>query len=229
MGAQIRVIDGYRVDWIPDRGYPFADYGKLTFKGRAEADAAGDKLWALVYKLLSNALYGKVAQAVASKRPLADDVEYNRVFDAAFGDMVDLPASSITCHAFAAWVTSFVRAVLFETMHRLPSTAIALMATTDGILFCGDMSAIDTSGPLAQAFKRARARITGELDPEIWDLQYTLPRVLCFKTRGAITVVSADWKGKVHLAKAGAHFPEDSQDDCRADALCRTALSRSDL
>jgi hypothetical protein len=51
-----------------------------------------------------------------------------------------------------------VRAVLCETLHRLPPTAIALMATTDGILFVGDVADLDTSGPLARASSGPRSR-----------------------------------------------------------------------
>lgn len=213
MGAVITVREGYRIDWIPGRGHPFADYSQRIAKGRAEAEAAGDDLMGLAFKLLGNVLYGKASQGVSSQRPLADDVEDHRVFNAAIGEMVDLPPSSITCSAFAAYSTSLVRALLFETLHRLPSSSIALMATTDGILFCGDESDIDVTGPIAQAFKRARARVTGEQDPKIWDVKFTLPRVLCFKTRGAISIVPADWTGKVHLAKAGAHFPDHLTSD----------------
>ena len=103
--------------------------------------------------------------------------------------MADLPPSSITCPAIAAWATSFVRAMMLEALHRLPSTAIALQATTDGILFVGAESDIDTSGPVARAFRRARALVTGEPDPPIWEVKHRLPRVITFKTRGMISVV----------------------------------------
>ena len=167
----------------------------------------------LVYKLLGNTLYGKISQGVASKRPIADDVEDHRIFDAETGEMADLPPCSITCPPIAAWATSFVRATMFEALHRLPSTAIALQATTDGILFVGDESDIDTSGPIAQAFKCARSLVTGATDPRIWELKHRIPRVITFKTRGMISVVPVDWAQKIHIAKAGARLPDHLKTD----------------
>ena len=99
-----------------------------------------------------------------------------------------------------------------EALHRLPPTAIALMATTDGILFVGGVSDINTSGPVAQVFKRARVFIDDEPDPPIWELKHVMPRVLCFKTRGEIPIVPDGWSDRTHLAKAGARLPDDLED-----------------
>ena len=100
---------------------------------------------------------------------------------------------------------------MLEALHRLPPTAIALQATTDGILFVGSETDIVISGPVARAFRRARALVTGEADPPIWEVKHRIPRVITFKTRGMISVVQEDWVGEVHLAKAGAHFPDHLQ------------------
>ena len=40
-----------------------------------------------------------------------------------------------------------------------------------------------------------------------------MPRVITFKTRGMISVVPEDWSGRIHLAKAGAHFPDHLKTD----------------
>ncbi len=212
VGASIEVMDGYRVDWLR-LDYPFAGFSQRAAELRKAAKEAGDVLREKLFKQLSNSLYGKVAQGVAAKRPIADDVAEHRVFDAEAGEMTDLPPSSITCPPFAAWVTSLVRAVLCETLHRLPPTAIALMATTDGILFVGDVADLDTSGPLARAMARARARVEGLSDPPIWEVKGCMPRVITLKTRGEIPVVPADWAAPVHLAMAGAHLPDHLQTD----------------
>jgi hypothetical protein len=158
-------------------------------------------------------MYGKVSQGVSSKRPIADDVEEHRVFDADAGEMAELPASSITCPAFAAWTTSFVRAAMSEALHRLPSTAIALQATTDGILFVGSESDIDTSGPVALVFRRARALVTGDPKSPIWEVKHRLQRVITFKVRGMTSVVPEGWSEPIHLAKAGARLPDDLETD----------------
>jgi hypothetical protein len=208
MGAVIEVTHGYRVDWIPDRANPFASFSHKIAEGRKAAKASGDAMLELLFKLLGNSLYGKVSQGVSSKRPIADDVEDHRVFNAEAGEMTDLPPSSITCPAIAAWATSLVRAVMSEALYRLPSTAIALQATTDGILYVGAESDIDISGSVALAFRRACALVVGEPNPPIWDIKHRLPRVLTFKTRGMISVVPEGWTGDIHLAKAGARLPD---------------------
>jgi hypothetical protein len=209
MGAAIEVVHGWRVDWWPGERNPFASFSQVIAEGRKAANASGNDLLELLFKLLGNTLYGKVSQGVSSKRPIADDVEEHRIFDSDAGEMADLPPSSITCPAFAAWITSLVRATMSEALHRLPSTAIALQATTDGILFVGSESDIDTSGPVAQAFKRARALVTGDPNSSIWDVKHRLSRVIILKVRGMISVVPEDWPEPIHLAKAGARLPED--------------------
>jgi hypothetical protein len=213
MGAEITVKNGYRVDWVPGRNNPFATFSHRIAEGRKAAKASGNAMLQLFFKLLGNSLYGKVSQGVSSKRPIADDVEDHRVFDAEAGEMTDLPPSSITCPAIAAWATSFVRATMSEALHRLPSSAIALQATTDGILFVGMESDIDISGRVALAFSRSYARVSGESDSTIWDIKHRIPRVLTFKTRGMISVVPEGWTGDIHLAKAGARLPEHLKTD----------------
>jgi hypothetical protein len=213
MGATIAVINGYRVDWIAGRANPFVTFSRKIAEGRKAAKASGNAMLELCFKLLGNTLYGKVSQGVSSKRPIADDVEEHRVFDSESGEMTDLPPCSITCPAVGAWITSFVRATMVEALHRLPPTAIALQATTDGILFVGEESDIDTSGPVAQAFRRALSLVTGDVNPQIWVVKHRLPRALAFKTRGLISVVPEDWAGDVHLAKAGARLPDYLQTD----------------
>jgi DNA polymerase type B, organellar and viral len=238
MGCSIVVLNGYRVDWVPGRANPFAIFASNIAKGRKAAKKAGNAMLELVYKLLGNTLYGKISQGVSSKRPIADDVEAHHIFDAETGEMADLPPSSVTSPCIAAFATSLVRAMMLEALHRLPSTAIALQATTDGILFVGSESDIDTSGPVAMAFRRAATLVTGDPDPPIWEVKHRLPRALPFKTRGLISVVPDGWTGKIHLAKAGAHFPEHLKNEIEstryAEQLYRerkydTTYERKDL
>jgi hypothetical protein len=213
MRATIDVIHGWRVDWLPGERKPFADYSRLIARGRQLAKASKNPLLDQLFKLLGNTLYGKVSQAVASKRPLADDVEVHRIFESDTGEMAPLPESSITCPAFAAWITSLVRAAMSEALHRLPPTAIALQATTDGILFVGEESDIDTSGPIAQVFKRARVLVTGDPDAPIWEIKHRMFRVIVVKVRGMIPVVKPGWNALIHIAKAGARLPEGLEND----------------
>ena len=193
MGAVLEVMNGYRVDWLPSLANPFATFARSIAEGRRAARASGNARLELLFKLLGNTLYGKISQGVGSKRPIADEVEDHRVFDAEAGEMADLPPSSITCPAVAAWITSFVRATMSEALHRLPPTAIALQATTDGILYVGAEADIDTSGPVAKAFRRARTLVVAEPDPPIWDIKHRLPRVITFKQNARTDSCRARW------------------------------------
>ena len=109
MGAELEVMNGYRVDSIPGKPNPFAVFARNIAEGRKAARASGNVIQELLYKEMGNSLYGKVAQGVGSKRPIADDVDDHRIFSAEAGEMSTLPPSSITCPAIAAWITSFVR------------------------------------------------------------------------------------------------------------------------
>jgi hypothetical protein len=212
-GARITVIDGHRVEWIQGSRREFGYFGRIITEGRKGAKANGNALLVLIFKLLGNALYCKLGQGVSARRTLPDENEDHRIFNSETGEMIDLPPSLITSPIIVAWCTSFVRAMMSETMHRMPSGAIVLQATTDGILFVGDKSDIDVTGPVALAFRRARAEVTGEQDPPVWDVKHRLPRVLTTKTRGMISVVPEDWAEPIHLAKAGARLPQHLKTD----------------
>ena len=133
----------------------------------------------------------------------------------------------------AAYVTGLVRALLLETIGKLPAGCWVGTATTDGFLSTCTMDDVDQSGPTAMAFRAARARITPGNDT-IWEEKHVIPGALVTKTRGTYSVVPEGWIGNgkgVVLAKAGYRTPEaayekDEIEQCRnvARILSRTRL-----
>ena len=146
---------------------------------------------------------------------------FRRTFDTKWGETDTLGPSAITQPMYAAYCTGLVRAALSEAVARLPDSAWVASATTDGFLFAGSEIDLDVSGPVAQAFAQARARITPD-KPNVWELKHLLPRAIIVKTRGAYTVAPPGWTGKAICAQAGYRLP---QSETRGlDPLQRSAL-----
>ena len=223
MGAEIIVKDGYRVDWIPGSIRLFEDIARQIGEIRAEAKAQQppDLVLDKTVKELVNSVYGKIAQSVAGMRIIQDDRDSRRVFNTMYGTSDRLGPSAITNAMMAAYCTGLVRALLLETIGRLPPGTWVGTATTDGFLSTCGLGDIDQTGPVATAFRAARGRITPG-DATIWEVKHSIPRALVTKTRGTYTVAPEDWNGQsVVLAKAGYMTPEEAKtlteiEQCRA-------------
>jgi hypothetical protein len=207
-GARIEPLSGWRIDWRAGPAVrPFESFTRRINEIRARAKAAKDAVLEKTVKEIGNSLYGKLAQAVASRRIIPDDVVFRRTFDTKSGRSAKLGPSPISQPMFAAYCTGLVRAALCEALCSLPADAWVATATTDGFLFAGDISDIDTSGPVACAFAAARERITGE-NREIWEVKHRIPRALIMKTRGTFTVAPPGWRGEALCAQAGYRLPD---------------------
>ena len=208
MGAEIEPLSGWRIDWRKGQTIrPLEGFTRHINTIRSGAEAAGDTVKATTMKEIGNSAYGKIAQAVASLRVIQDDVVFRRTFDTKWGEMDTLGPSAITQPMYAAYCTGLVRAALSEAVARLPESAWAASATTDGFLFAGSEVDLDVSGPVAQAFAQARARITPD-KPNVWEVKHLLPRAIIIKTRGAYTVAPPGWTGKAICAQAGYRLPK---------------------
>jgi hypothetical protein len=221
-GAILKVKDGYRVDWVPGSIRLFEDITRQVGAIRAEAKAAEppDMVLDKLVKEIGNSVYGKVAQAVAAMRIIKDDIEQRQVFNAMYCVTDQLGPSAISNAPMACYCTGLVRALLLETLGRLPAASWVGSATTDGLLSSCALSDIDQSGPIAKVFRAARQRITPG-DDTIWEVKHVVPGALVTKTRGAFTVAPEGWDGlSVVLAKAGYMSPEGATlseiEQCRA-------------
>jgi hypothetical protein len=164
------------VDWVPGSIRLFEDITRRVGEIRAEAKAAEppDTVLDKLVKEIGNSVYGKVAQAVASTRIIKDDIEQRRVFNTKSGETDQMGPSAITNAPMAAYCSGLVRALLTETLTRLPGGVWVGTATTDGFLSTCKLSDVDLSGPVAKAFRAARERITPG-DDTIWEVEHSIP------------------------------------------------------
>lgn len=193
MGASVVIRDGII---LPQNSNvkPFADFIKLATKMRKEYPKGS--IFELAWKELGNGTYGKTAQGLREKRCYSSRKNtYDR-----------LPPSKITNPFFAAWVTSFVRAVLSEIMASLPDHVAVCNATTDGLLCTATEMEMDecTSGPLCTMFKSGRYIITGK--HECVEAKHSIRQPLGMRTRGQVTLQAIEGAMPV-LAKAGVKPP----------------------
>ena len=185
LGAEIKILHGVIVPWADERR-PFEEFARDTQRRRGNVKGSFENL---VWKEIGNALYGKTAQGLTPKT----------AFDPRSGESKLLGPSEITNPYFSAYTTSRVRAHAAELMNGVPSHRTVVSVTTDGFITDAWLSEIDQSGPLARRFAELRARLTN--DPTVLEVKSRVARVLCFKTRGQITVEKI---GKEFvLAKAG--------------------------
>src|SRR5262249_47885058 len=79
LGAEIKVVDGYRVDWIVNSVRPFEEITRRIGAIKAAAKARGDTIRDKTAKEIGNSICGKISQAVASTRIIPDDIDERTV------------------------------------------------------------------------------------------------------------------------------------------------------
>jgi hypothetical protein len=190
MGATLTIKRGIIVPWKSDVR-PFELFAKSIRDWRAACDKASveERTW----KEIGNSLYGKVAQGLHAKRES--------------GESKKLPPSQVTQPFLAAYITSLVRAVLGEILHRIPTNRLVVSATTDGFLTNAREDELDLSGPLCSFFSDLRKRI-GD-DPTILEDKRTASQLLCWRTRGQATNEQAGIRLPPIIAKAGISLPDE--------------------
>ena len=197
LGATLTIQQGIIIE--SDNNRPvFANYIKhcITERRKHPKRSLDDLFW----KELSNSTYGKTAQGLREKR----------VYDSREMDMVPLPPSKITNPYYAAYITSFVRAVIGEILNALPAKTCVISCTTDGFLTNASPSEIDLAlkGPAASAFGATRALLTGELS--VVEIKHHVRRPLGWRTRGQATLTEGNVAPPMNivLAKGGLHLSD---------------------
>ncbi|USQ95883.1 hypothetical protein [Caulobacter sp. RL271] len=153
----------------------------------------------LFWKELSNSTYGKTAQGLRKKR----------VYDLQAQGTKQLDPSRITNAFFAAFITSFVRAVLGEIMNGLPAETCVFSCTTDGFLTNATDADITlaSQGVLASLYREGREGLVGS--PQLLETKHECRQPLGWRTRGQATLVEGDTsKGddyNIVLAKGGIY------------------------
>jgi len=153
-GVSIEVLQGLRVDYVPNSPRPFEEFARKISRIRKDAKSRGDQVLDRLAKEVGNSAYGKIAQAVASQRSIPDDVDSRRVFDVETDTMRELGPSRISQPMLAAFITGAVRAVVCEALARIHTDHWIGSVTTDGFLSTAAVETIDQSGPIARSFSK---------------------------------------------------------------------------
>ena len=185
-GASIEVLQGLRIDFVPNSPRPFEEFARKISRIRKDAKSRGDQVLDSLAKEVGNSAYGKIAQAVAGQRSIPDDVDIRRVFDVETETMRELGPSRISQPMLAAFITGAVRAMVCEALARIHTDHWIGSVTTDGFLSTAAVETIDQSGPIARSFSEARRRISPD-DPKLWELKHSEGQVFVLKTRGAVS------------------------------------------
>lgn len=190
LGAKIDLQRGIRVPTDPERAvfYPFISeciqergkHGKGTFEN-------------LFWKEVGNSTYGKTAQGLKRRR----------VYDLRSDVMAEIGQSTITQPFFAAFITSFTRAVLGEALNALPPEVSVFSVTTDGFLTDADDTHIAhaLSLPMAKLFQAARKKLVG--DENVLEEKHRVEQPIGWRTRGSATLKSGGGKNGIVLQKGG--------------------------
>ena len=206
LGAKIKILHGIIVP-TNQTIFPFGQFIQDCLEKRKAAGK--NTLRGLFWKEISNSTYGKTAQGLREKR----------VYDLREQKMQSLPESVITNPFFAAFITSFTRAILGEIMNNIPKNKFIFSCTTDGFLTnMNEAEAIKCSnGTLGKLFSKKRKELTG--DSTVLEQKHAVHCLLGWRTRGQATLKAgsrrtsdADDFGIV-LAKGGIFTPPEFETD----------------
>ena len=220
LGAKVQIKKGIIVPTDP-KVRVFGEFIKECLEKRKEA---GSKtLQGLFWKEISNSTYGKTAQGLRAKR----------VYDMRTNDTKELPPSQISNPYFAAYITSFTRAILGEIINSLDPSAYVFSCTTDGFLTnatVADMKRIQEQGSLCQIFESARKDLTGV--GSVLETKHVISRPLGWRTRGQATLTPGsqgpDDGFNIVLAKGGIYTkPELETVDEQNEEIKRLFFERT--
>jgi hypothetical protein len=205
LGANLRILRGITIP--TDKDVPI--FGAFIKECLERRNTVGSKsLAGLFWKEISNSTYGKTAQGLREKR----------VYDMRDRATKILPPSRITNPFFAAYITSYVRALLGEIMNGLRPPTVVFSCTTDGFITNARQAEIQAAqaGPLATLFAKARTELTG--DPRVLDIKHEIRQPLGWRTRGQATLrpglsAANDDEYKIVLAKGGIYTPPQHETD----------------
>lgn len=221
LGAEIEIRYGLIVPCDPEE-LIFGEFIKYCI---SERNKAGKKtLNGLFWKELSNSTYGKTAQGLREKR----------VYDMRDRSIKALPESKITNPYFAAYITSFVRAVLGEVINAVPSKRMVFSCTTDGFLTDateGELQRVQRNGSLTQLYAKSQEYLTGA--SSVLERKHSVKQLLGWRTRGQATLVAGEPKADEHefnivLAKGGIYTrPELEGDEEQNEEIVKYFFNRS--
>jgi hypothetical protein len=175
LGAKITIHDGVIVPHDTSKRV-FGTFIKNCLDRRISSGK--NTLRGLFWKEISNSTYGKTAQGLRKKR----------VYDLRDREMHSLGPSRITNPFFAAFITSFTRALLGEIINSIPDDKMVFSCTTDGFLsnITDSEMNVACSGELAQLFSTERHSLTGS--DLVLETKHAIRCPLGWRTRGQATL-----------------------------------------
>ena len=193
LGADVQILSGFVIPWAGERRL-FERFSHEVRQRRSnlEKGSIDERIW----KELGNSVYGRLAQGLREKR----------VYDSRAGQGRVMPQSKITQPYLAAYTTSLIRAVVGELLNAIPATHNVVSVTTDGFITNLPPEQIPVNGSLCKMFAELSLLMHGSKN--FVELKHVVPSVLCFKTRGQLTVGVLSENLRPVTAKAGLTKPE---------------------
>jgi hypothetical protein len=170
MGAELTIEEGLVVPWKSEVR-PFVMFAKSIRDKRASHEKGSVE--ELAWKEIGNSLYGKLAQGLKERR----------INDPRPSSGKEHHQSEVSQVYLAAYLTSLIRAVIGELLHRIPPDKTVISATTDG--FITNTYSFDNHGPLCQLFSELRILISD--DPAILESKHGDSSIVSIKTRGQVS------------------------------------------
>ena len=158
LGARVTIIQGKKWPWKSETRV-FESFTRLVQTKRREFPKSTHRALNELWKEIGNSAYGLTAQGIKEKN----------VFDPATMASQKIGPSQLTEPFFAAWITSFMRAVLGEILAGVPGEGRVVSATTDGLLTDVPIERLRLDGPLCSYYAEIRERLFGArevLDPQ---------------------------------------------------------------
>ena len=179
----------------------FFDFIKQSIANRTSSKTPIENAF---WKEITNSSYGKTAQGLREKR----------VFNLKEKKSEKISESQISNPFYAAYITSFVRAVVGEIINKIPEHKMVFSVTTDGFLTNATAQEMEVakSGKVARLFGQARFDLTGK--QEVLSEKHAVRQILGWRTRGQATIKpgTSDRTKTIVLAKAGIRPPHYAQE-----------------
>jgi len=200
LGATITPVNGsYYV--VPMGDNVFGEVIKVMIENREQAKQQYGKksIPDLLWKEVSNSVYGKLGQGLSGKRAFSTRKRKTQ----------ETPFSSITMPYMAAYVTSFIRACVTAAMTELVRKGYRIASvTTDGFLSDAPPEVVfglDAYG-FGELYRQKRLYVAGKDD--MFEIKHKARDLVIFTTRGGFGVgeIKDGQTWELPQAKAGYYF-----------------------
>ncbi len=212
LGAKVTCKKGYFIRTRhngSEECYSLKNAVKPLVKDRslAKQEKGKGSLEELILKLMVNAGYGKISQAVVQKS------------NSAYEDLQLISGYSAISNSFSAMmITSIVQAELLAAQNQIHHLKfMSCSSTTDGFISnCPEdiLKSLDLYG-LRKFIETARSFLT-DGDPELWEMKHHQDDLINFTTRGNVSLHCKErdgYEGVCAHNSAKSDYPSDSYED----------------